>query len=450
MNQAIPPHRQSTRHQLGKPIVNFSKERYISPQWAAREWDRVWRRSWQAAAHVSDLREPGDHVVYDIGPESVLIARGNDGEVRAFYNVCRHRGVRLVDQRCGQADGFRCPYHSWRYDTDGSLAYVPNREAFQDGLPDDRLALRRVRCDVALGFAWITFDEDVEPLADYLVDMLPLMSHYEFENMTMTLDQTVVVNCNWKAVHDNFSELYHVHYLHPQHRRFVDCTNAISELYPRGHTRVWVPGATTDSLFSQPEQPTDLLTAQLSALGLDPAEYEGRVEDVQAAIRGAKRQLADTELPYFNNFTDEELSDVMQTNVFPNCIFTYQPEMLWLIRPRPHPTDPNRCYLDKISFERFPQAEEKLYLEGTDQPAPGDTLRHQQPGVAGRPVHDEFDYQDVIEGRKSMTDTIDQDLSLLAHAQQGMQSDGFDGLWLNEIECRVSHFHERLDECMTN
>ena len=127
-----------------------------------------------------------------------------------------------------------------------------------------------------MGFYWINLDADAEPLDVFLKDMLPIMEHYEFGNLTLVQDQTVSINCNWKAVLDNFSELYHVHYLHPQHRRFVDCTESLSECYEGGHTRVWVPGATTDSLFSTPDKPTDLLTMQLEAFGLDPHNMKAR------------------------------------------------------------------------------------------------------------------------------------------------------------------------------
>jgi phenylpropionate dioxygenase-like ring-hydroxylating dioxygenase large terminal subunit len=436
------PQRQSREQKLQGRVRNVSKRRYLCPQWQAAEWQSVWKNTWQAAAHLSDLRNPGDFLVYELGPESILITHTQDGDIMAFYNVCQHRGVRLVGEHCGHADNFRCPYHSWRYSPDGKLIHAPEPETFQEGLPADSITLPPVRCERALGFAWISLNPDIEPLDAYLEDMLPLMSHYGFEDMTLMQDQTVAVNCNWKAVHDNFSELYHVHFLHPQHRRFVDCTHAVSELYQRGHSRVWVPGATTDSLFATPEEPTDLLSLQLSALGMDPAEFDGKVGAIQAAIRTAKRELAGTE-PYYENFTDEELSDVIQTNVFPNCLFTYQPEMLWLIRIRPHASDPNRCYLDKLSFERFPQDESKRFLEDV-----GDAELASDAVSGARPSHDSFDYGDVIAGRKSMTDTIDQDLSLLSQAQRGMHSDGFTGTWLSEIECRVSHFHEYLDGMM--
>ncbi|MEP5837518.1 MAG: aromatic ring-hydroxylating dioxygenase subunit alpha [Marinobacter sp.] len=403
-------------------MPRINKDRYISSDWMQREWEQVWKKSWQIAVPLSDLKAPGDFAVYQLGPESILLSCTEAGEIKAFYNVCQHRGMRLVADHCGHSDSFRCPYHSWRYNGQGQLTYAPDTEGFSDGLAPEQVGLGPVRCELALGFAWISLDDEIEPLADYLSDMLPLLSHYEFENMTLLQDQTVLVNCNWKAVHDNFSELYHVPYLHPQHRRFVDCTAATDELYPAGHTRVCVPGGTTDSRFDTPVMPTDILCMQLEALGLDPADYENRVDEVQAVIRKEKRKLAAT-TPYYNNFSDTELSDVMQTNVFPNAIFSYQPEMLWLIRPRPHETDPNRCYLDKLSFERFPAAEQTQ-----------------------RPTHDVFSYTDVMAGNKSMTDTIDQDLSLLSQAQQGMLSDGFQELWLNDRESRIHHFHQRLDE----
>ena len=439
------PLNQQGREAYSGQIKNFSKERYISADWYAREWRAVWAKSWIAAVHVSDLTDPGDYVVFDLGPESILLTCNGAGTVQAFFNVCQHRGVRLVDDHSGNTENFRCPYHSWRYGTDGDLIYAPHQEGFQEGLPEQTICLPKVRCEEALGFYWINLDTNAEPLDVFLKDMLPIMAHYEFGNLTLVQDQTVSINCNWKAVLDNFSELYHVHYLHPQHRRFVDCTESLSECYEGGHTRVWVPGATTDSLFSTPDKPTDLLTMQLEAFGLDPAQYEGKVDEIQSAIRVAKRELEKSE-PYYGNFSDEELTDVIQTNVFPNAILTYQPEMLWLMRLRPHATDPNQCYLDKLSFERFPNSEEQRFLEGTDNLK---EKRSESAGKNGRPEWESFDYSDVIAGKATMTDTIDQDLSLLAHAQRGMHSEGFQGCWLNEIECRVSHFHEELERQVT-
>ncbi len=427
-------------------IKNFSKDRYISKDWLSQEWENVWSKTWQIGAHISDLKSPGDFVVLDLGPESILIALPETGPIRAFYNVCQHRGVRLVEASYGNTENFRCPYHSWRYSNDGSLIYTPHKEGFQGGPPEESICLPEIQCDEALGFVWINFDEKAVSLKETLRDVIPLMNHYEFGEMTLVQDQTVRINCNWKTVIDNFAELYHVPFLHPQHRRFVDCSNALSECFNGGHTRVCVPGATTDSLFSTPRKPSDLHEIQLKALGLDPTTFENKVDQIQEAIRKAKRNLQ-VQQPYYANFTDEELTDVIQTNIFPNSMLAYQPEMLWLLRLRPHKNDPNQCFFDKLSFERFPDSKQQLFLEGTE----GVTeKRTAQQDMIGRPQKEIFEYQDVIDGKRSMTDTIDQDLSLLSKAQDGMHSKGFQTTLLNEIECRVSHFHEHLQNLISS
>ena len=101
------PLNQQGREAYSGQIKNFSKERYISTDWYAREWQAVWAKSWIAAVHVSDLTDPGDYVVFDLGPESILLTCNGAGTVQAFYNVCQHRGVRLVDDHAGNTENFR-------------------------------------------------------------------------------------------------------------------------------------------------------------------------------------------------------------------------------------------------------------------------------------------------------------------------------------------------------
>ena len=97
------PLSQQGREAYSGQIKNFPKERYISTDWYAREWRAVWAKSWIAAVHVSDLTAPGDYMVFDLGPESILLTYNSAGTVQAFYNVCQHRGVRLVDDHSGNS-----------------------------------------------------------------------------------------------------------------------------------------------------------------------------------------------------------------------------------------------------------------------------------------------------------------------------------------------------------
>ena len=101
MNAKQPLSQQGREAYSGR-IKNFSKERYISGDWYEREWRAMWSKSWIAAVHVSDVTDPGDYVVFDLGRESILLTCNGDGTVQAFYNVCQHRGVRLVDDHSGQ------------------------------------------------------------------------------------------------------------------------------------------------------------------------------------------------------------------------------------------------------------------------------------------------------------------------------------------------------------
>ncbi len=430
-------------------IRNFGKERYLSPSYMEREWDRVWRNQWLLAGLESDLRRPGDFFVFDLGREQILVCRGGQGRVQGFFNVCQHRGNRLVTRERGHADNFRCAYHAWTYDVDGGLAAVPYRERFAQGIPCGERGLRPVHTDVWDGFVFVHLGVEAPPLAEFVGPVADLLAPYRFRDMMLVQDQTAHLACNWKAVVDNFSELYHVDFLHPQHKRMVDCCNDTVHLFPNGHTGLAVPGATVNPRFPVPETPTDIQSAQLRSLGLDPENFRGRVMDVRRAVQLRKREVGVARGFDYSSFSDDQLSDVWQYNLFPNVIFSFTPEHLWILRPRPHLTDPGRCAFDKLSLVRF--ADPEIATAPSEVLGPG-----RQPVSASgllpedyvRPERDVFDHRAVVRGEKTMTDTIDQDIELLGTVQAGMTSAGFSTVWLNDDEMRVQHFHDRLDALM--
>ncbi|MYE23579.1 MAG: aromatic ring-hydroxylating dioxygenase subunit alpha [Gammaproteobacteria bacterium] len=251
-------------------------------------------RCWLLAGLESDLERPGDYFVFELGREQILVTRGSDAIVRAFYNVCQHRGNRLVRQERGHANSFRCGYHAWTYATDGRLTAVPHREEFAS-LPCAERSLRPVHCAVWDGFVFVCMAEDPPTLEEYLGPLPEMLAPYRFRNMTVTQDQTVHHRCNWKAVVDNFSELYHVDFLHPQHRQMVDCSNDAVHLLDNGHSGVQVKGATVNPRFPIPDKPTDLQRGQLENLGLDPADFKrpsARREASRAAAQARGGQPA--------------------------------------------------------------------------------------------------------------------------------------------------------------
>jgi hypothetical protein len=166
--------------------------------------------------------------------------------------------------------------------------------------------------------------------------------------------------------------------------------------------------------------------------------------DVRGAIQKRKREVGAEMGMHYESFDEDQLSDVWQYNLFPNTILSFTPEHCWVLRPRPHPTDPNRCEFDKMSLVMF--ADPALGNSVKAVNSPGRTaISAQKPADYVRPDIDVFDYQLVIDKQKTMTDTINQDVELLGSVQAGMQSAGFDMVFLNADELRVQHFHNQMD-----
>lgn len=427
-------------------IENFSKERFVSKEYMEQEWNSVWRSHWLLAGLQSDVEKPGDYFIFDLGREQILVTQTSEKEVQGFYNVCQHRGNRLVTDERGHAVNFRCAYHAWTYDIDGNLSIIPYKERFTDGEPGEERALKKVHTECWNGFVFICLADKPTSFKEFLGPLDDILSPYQFDKMTLVQDQTVHLDCNWKAVIDNFSELYHVDFLHPQHKRMVDCCNDTVRLFEFGHTGVEVPGATVNPRFPVPEMPTDIQAVQLRSIGLNPADFKGRVMEVRSAVQKQKRQVGQARGMDYSALSDDQLSDVWQYNLFPNVALSFTPEHCWILRPRPHPTDPSRCEFDKISLVRF--ADPELAESGDAIMSAG---RHYQgqsafvPEDYERPERDVFHYNAVISGEKSMTDTIDQDVELLGGVQSGMSSSGFDTVFLNEDEMRIQHFHNRMN-----
>ena len=419
-----------------KPI---SAERYISTEWMAREADEIWPRMWLFACLERDVAEPGEYSVLDIGDESILVSRTDEGELAAFYNVCQHRGAKVMVNRGGWVKDFVCPYHGWTYGHDGSLQVVPDIERFSGGVDCDARSLRPVQVDNFAGLVWICMDPEAAPLLEFLGAVADRIEPYQVEGMSLIGDQTVSLACNWKAVFDNFGELYHVEHIHPQHELMFDCPTAQIDLFDNGHTGVVIDGHVVNTRLPIPSAPTPYLELALKRYGVDPAEYEGRVLDIREDAQKLRREIG-PRLGYdYDRMSDERLSDIEQYNVFPNTMLTVQPDDALIMRARPHPTDPNRCFWDKFTFHRRPSQEVAERAGVAYEPFdPNDV------DPVERTAHDEFTQEDIIEGRKTMTITIDQDVHLIRDVQAGMRSRGFDTALLCDDEARVQHYHDWL------
>ncbi len=189
---------------------------YRHPDMTRLEIARILRPSWQIACHVNSVPLPGDYLAVDLGPDSLVVLRDRDGTVRAFHNICRHRGARLLDGG-GRCPGpIVCPYHGWSYHTDGRLAAVPLRDTFP-GLDRTQHGLAPVHVEILLGLVFVCV-ADVRPpsLTDTWGPLLDELLPYRIEQMQplgpIGLEDWDV---DWKIAMDNYLESYHVPVGHP-------------------------------------------------------------------------------------------------------------------------------------------------------------------------------------------------------------------------------------------
>jgi len=389
------------------------KARYVDPAFLALELERVFGNTWLLAGPLADVREPGTYFTFELANESVLIVRDAD-ELRAFHNACAHRGRRLREPGLGQTRSFRCPYHLWDYDLDGSLRHLPDADCFARWSAAQRPRLASVHCEAWAGFVWISFASRPEPLAEFLGPVAERLAAYDLGEYALVEDQTVDLPCNWKVGVDAFNEAYHLRAVHPQLLQMLDEENVEIELLGN-HSCIRVPFATPSPNAKDRTSVNDLLRYLLQEAGLDPARFTQPATAVRGEIQRFLRQRSDFDL---SRLTDEQLTDNHQYHVFPNLTLNVYAMKHMLIRHRPHPTDPNRMLMDQQQYVRVPRDAER--------PA--------------RPKAESFHY-----GSGSLGFVTDQDTFNLVRVQQGMQSGGFDGLLLGENECRIRHMHEGID-----
>lgn len=431
-----------TRHQAApKSDLPITAERYVSPAWLAREHEQLWTKVWMLACLERDVATVGSFHVFDIGRESIVVSRAEDG-LHAFYNSCQHRGMRIADG-AGCSQRFVCGYHGWIYRPDGRLVVVPDNDRFPGGVDRATHSLQPVRVDTFAGLVFVCMDADTPPLADYLGLVAERLAPYRVQEMVHTEDQTCRLACNWKAVFDNFGELYHVEHIHPQHQELFDCPTARVELFAHGHTDVIIDGHTVNQRLPIPDEPNYYMRHQCKMYGVDPADYVGRVLDFRLDMQKRRREVGPKLGFDFDGLSDERLTDIEQYNIFPNVMVTVTPETALITRARPHPTDPDQCSWDKWYFRMQPSAEVAARAGVAFEPYPS-TIVHQPE----RPVHDEFDQEDIIAGRKTMGITLDQDVHYIRDVQRGMHSRGFRQARLCDDEARIQHYHDWLTAWM--
>jgi phenylpropionate dioxygenase-like ring-hydroxylating dioxygenase large terminal subunit len=218
------------------PLPDLPAGRYRDPEFLALE-RRLWASAWLYAGHASELPTPGGYKLWDRSGVPVLLLRDADGEIRAFYNACRHRGGPLVCEPAGNTGAqLTCHYHGWTYDLQGRLVGVRDRRDFP-GLDFATRSLIPLRCERLGDWVFVNRDPDAEALEQHLGPVNDYFRGLALQTLRPVHQQTFPVRCNFKMLLEGFLEVYHLNAVHPGTAdRFLDHRGTHMELWPNGHS----------------------------------------------------------------------------------------------------------------------------------------------------------------------------------------------------------------------
>ncbi len=398
-------------------------ERYTDPEFMEREWCQIWSKVWLLVARAPDMPNSGDYSVEDIGAESFITMRQNDGRVRVFTNQCPHRGGRLILKPEGNINEIVCPHCKATWSLDGAPTSMLG------------VSLTQFRNDNIAGFVFMTMNETAPTLQEYLGPVWDDWQRYKSEDWVRTSAATVAVDCNWKVPQDNSCESYHLPTVHPQGEYWIehDYKQCIFDWCDEGHNRMAIQmGAPSQSLKNKDLRIDDQLTSMLTPWGLDPKDFVGREYDTRLALQMAKREHAESKGYRIEDLEDDQLTDAYHYNIFPNVTVSFAGcEYVSMQRMRPHPQNPEKCFYDNFTFG----------AKGSESDADLNGLGGKEWLKEGK------DRQFFTYGERLMNRRIaDQDLSIVVGQQLGLGSRGFTGVTLAKQEHRVQRFHEVIDQ----
>lgn len=413
--------------------VVIGPEAYVCADFAKAECDLVWRKVWQQACRAEELPSPGGNVTYEIGDDSIVILRNKSGDIRAYHNVCPHRGRPLVDKAAGahHASGrtprFVCGFHAWMFDLDGQCLHIPREADWNGAVTADTTQLGKVHVGEWGGRIWINLDSDCEPLRDYLEPATTQLDPFQLQNMRARWRRWLVFDCNWKVALEAFNETYHVPGTPPEFVLFGDfgglgrprgkhshigyhAPKGLEEIKsklrigtegdPRKSTAemqsyIWreVNTNTTKTLVDAAQRLVDELpegtpTAQVSRHWIDTA----RADDERWRVFWPK--------------VDPEVVGNSGTSwqIFPNFQIGHAVNNMLYYRARPYGPTPDKCIFEISVYELYPNGE-----------AP------------------ESEWEYLAADNARWGSVLQQDFANMAEIQTGLKSVGFNGTRPNPI-----------------
>lgn len=432
-NEGVPyPLNMESYKFLGTEDIDFS--RYTSRDFFQQEMDRMWTRVWQWACREEHIPEPGDYAVYDIGLYSFIVMRTEEGEIKAFYNACLHRGTMLANNgEHGSVPQLTCPYHGWTWNLDGSLKEIPSAWDF-DHVQCDKLSLPEVKVDTWGGFVFINMDPDAKPLREYLAPLDEHFKRWNLEDRYISVHVQKELPCNWKAAAEAFMENYHTKTVHPQ---LIPSSSGPSTQYDilgehlsRFYNLTTVPDPVIGRELSEQER-LDLALVGDSAMRQEVEVPEGGTARHSLA-QIVREQFAVMDVDV-EGLSDAEIIDTMEYSLFPNMFLFPGLSLPMIYRFRPLGTDPDKSLFDLLFLRPVSRSGER-----PDPPEPTYVGMDQS-------------YTTVPEMDKGMAEVYDQDTSNMERQQKGFYASYKRGQTLgNYQEVRIRHLHQTLDRYLAD
>jgi phenylpropionate dioxygenase-like ring-hydroxylating dioxygenase large terminal subunit len=441
---------------LAEPLEELSgaltigAEAYVSEEYARAERDRLWRRVWLMAGRLEEIPEVGNYLTYDILDDSVVVVRTAPDRISAYYNVCPHRGRRLVDtpagarNACGRKKLFVCGFHGWRFNLDGENVHVLHEDDWKGALTAQNTRLAELNVDTWGGWVWINMDPDCEPLRDYLEPVASMLDPFELQNMRCRWRKWGIFDCNWKVAMEAFNETYHVQTTHPEFNKF-------------GEFRGWarVHGRHSNIGYDAPKDMDENQQAKLRlGSGADPriSTAEMQVYTWEKANTNTTQTLVDAALRLVDELPegtppDQVLKHWLESarrddaargviwptvdpahvgksgtawQIFPNFQIGHAVNNALCYSARPFGYDPDKCIFEGAVYELFPR---------------------------GKEPKTEWEYCPPT--AQAWCYVLAQDFSNMAAVQKGMKSRGFRGTKPNPyMERSTANFHRNLARYM--
>lgn len=326
-----------------------SRGRYTSAEFLRLERERMWPRVWQLAAREEQIPEDGDCVVYEGPAASFLIVRGEDDRIRAFYNSCPHRGMKLCQGAMSVAT-IKCPFHSIAWRLDGAVHDVPARWDFSD-TPIDELNLREVRAECWQGFVFVNQSVDAPPLADYLGKLVPHFEGWDYGERYLAAMIRRPLRANWKACIEAFLEAYHLSGVHPQALPFGGESSTQYDVWPdQPHvSRFLEPvGFASDQYPRELSEQdiVDLANRVVMGAEAEPSPLPEGMSARAAMVAGMRAAYGEMHGTDYSGLSDAEAGDAIQYHLFPNMVIFRSLPYPFVYRFLPDRTDPGRTIFE--------------------------------------------------------------------------------------------------------